>query len=70
MKKIILILAIPIILILNNEQKEVFICKGKSSKKYHLDKNCRGLKNCSTKIYKVKLQEALKMKRTLCGWED
>ena len=38
MKKIILILAIPIILSLNNEQKEVFICKGKSSKKYHLDK--------------------------------
>ena len=22
------------------------------------------------KIYKVKLHEALKMKRTLCGWED
>lgn len=48
----------------------VFICKGKSSKKYHLKKNCRGLSNCSTKTYEVTLKEAKELKRTLCGWED
>lgn len=48
----------------------VYICKGKSSKKYHLKKNCRGLSNCSTKTYEVTLKEAKKIGRTLCGWED
>ncbi|MDG4946985.1 hypothetical protein NMK71_11235 [Weeksellaceae bacterium KMM 9713] len=48
----------------------VYICNGKSSKKYHLTPNCRGLSNCSTKIYKVTKDEARRLNRTLCGWED
>ena len=51
-------------------ETKVYICKGKSSKKYHLKKNCRGLSNCSTKTYEVTLKEAKELKRTLCGWED
>jgi len=47
-----------------------FICKGKSSKKYHLKKNCRGLSNCSTGTFEVSLSKAKELKRTLCGWED
>lgn len=49
---------------------EVYICKGKYSKRYHYDKSCRGLSNCSTNIYKVDLNEAKRLGRTLCGWED
>ena len=49
---------------------KVYICKGKSSKKYHLKKNCRGLSNCSTDISEVSLEAAKKMGRGLCGWED
>lgn len=48
----------------------VFICKGKSSTKYHYIKACRGLSNCSTKTYEVTLTKAKEMGRTLCGWED
>ncbi|MEC3965251.1 hypothetical protein [Flagellimonas halotolerans] len=48
----------------------VYVCMGKGSKKYHYRKNCRGLSNCSTKIYQVTLAKAKEMGRTLCGWED
>ena len=49
---------------------KVYICKGKSSKKYHYKKNCRGLSNCSTETFEVTLKKAIELKRTLCGWED
>tara|TARA_R110002051_G_scaffold292519_1_gene357319 strand:+ start:3632 stop:3847 length:216 start_codon:yes stop_codon:yes gene_type:complete len=48
----------------------VYICKGKSSKKYHLKKNCRGLSNCSTAISEVTRGKAKEMGRGICGWED
>jgi len=48
----------------------VYICKGKSSKRYHYKKDCRGLSNCSTKTYAVTLKQAKEIGRTLCGWED
>ncbi|MDC7997032.1 hypothetical protein [Gilvibacter sediminis] len=48
----------------------VYVCKGPKSKRYHYDKDCRGLSRCSTKVYKVSLEEARNMGRTLCGWED
>jgi hypothetical protein len=48
----------------------VYICMGKSSKKYHYSPNCRGLSNCSTDTYKVSLSKAKQINRTLCGWED
>ncbi|WP_053989827.1 hypothetical protein [Mangrovimonas sp. TPBH4] len=51
-------------------ETNVYICKGKYSKKYHYNKSCRGLSNCSTDIYKVSLEEARDLQRTLCGWED
>ena len=54
----------------NDDYNEVYICKGPSSKKYHLNPECRGLSNCSTKTYKVELSKAKKMGRSLCGLED
>ena len=50
--------------------KNVYICKGPGSIRYHYIKSCRGLKSCSTNIFKVSISEAKKLKRTLCGWED
>jgi len=51
-------------------ETKVFICNTKSSKKYHLKKNCRGLSNCSTETFEVTLDKAKELKITLCGWED
>ena len=48
----------------------VYLCNGKSSKKYHLKEDCRGLNNCSTKIEKTTLKVAKEKGRTLCGFED
>ena len=48
----------------------VYICTGKSSKKYHYNKSCRGLSNCKASIKKVDLETAKEFGRTLCGWED
>lgn len=48
----------------------VYICKGPNSKRYHLSKDCRGLKRCSTRIAEVSLDEAKSKKRSLCGYED
>ncbi len=47
----------------------VYICEGPYSKVYHRSNECRGLSNCSTKIYKVTLEEAVKMGRRPCKIE-
>lgn len=51
-------------------ETNVYICKGKYSKKYHYKKSCRGLSNCKATISKVALKDAIDIGRTLCGWED
>lgn len=50
--------------------RDVYICKGPQSKKYHLTPSCRGLTRCSTSTFKVSIEEARGIGRTLCGWED
>jgi len=47
----------------------VYICEGPYSKVYHKSDRCRGLSNCSTKIYKVTLEVAKKMGRRPCRIE-
>jgi hypothetical protein len=47
----------------------VYICQGPKSVVYHKSNDCRGLSNCSTKIYKVTLEEAIKMGRRPCKIE-
>lgn len=71
--KTILLLGIFFIMpvsITKSTETNVYICKGKGSKRYHYIENCRGLSRCSTKVYKVTLKKAKEMRRTLCGWED
>ena len=47
----------------------VYLCEGPASKVYHASPDCRGLSRCSTKIYKVTLEEAVKMGRRPCKIE-
>jgi hypothetical protein len=47
----------------------VYLCEGPYSKVYHKASDCRGLSNCSTKIYKVTLEEAVKTGRRPCKIE-
>jgi len=49
---------------------EVYICDSKGGKRYHLNKECRGLANCKAEIKKVKLDAAKESGKTLCGYED
>jgi hypothetical protein len=68
--KSILLLFLLFVLPISINETNVYICKGKGSKKYHYVKSCRGLSNCSTNVYQVSLSKAQEMGRTLCGWED
>jgi hypothetical protein len=54
----------------NIEQPTVYICLGPNSVRYHLTNNCRGLQNCSTELKTVTIEEARKLGRSLCGFED
>lgn len=49
---------------------EVYICTGKSAKRYHFTKGCRGLTNCKAEIKKVTIEDATKEGKTICGYED
>ncbi|WP_350289820.1 hypothetical protein [uncultured Croceitalea sp.] len=51
------------------EEGEVYICNGPNSKRYHLNPNCSGLSNCSTKIYMVNVPVVQRKGRTLCELE-
>jgi len=47
----------------------VYICKG-GGKKFHLNKDCRGLKKCNRKIEKVTITRAKNIGRSLCKYEN
>jgi len=44
----------------------VYICLSPNAKKYHFDKNCKGLQKCTHEIRKVTKEEALRKKYTVC----
>lgn len=44
----------------------VYICVSPNAKKYHFDKNCRGLQKCTHEIRKVTKEEAMKKSYTAC----
>lgn len=69
MKKIILITLLFLCCSSFVNERVVYICDNGVTKVYHLNKSCRGLKNCKHKIQTVPYLEAIKDKR-LCGWED
>jgi uncharacterized lipoprotein YajG len=44
----------------------VFICTGSSSKRYHCERDCKGLSRCSGEIEELSEEEAEDMGRTPC----
>ncbi len=50
----------------HKSQNRVFICKGPDSYRYHSRSNCRGLNNCTTRVYPVSLEHAKRINRTAC----
>jgi predicted lipoprotein with Yx(FWY)xxD motif len=49
---------------------DVYLCNSKGGKRYHFKKDCRGLSNCQAEIKKVTLDDAKKIGKTICGYED
>ncbi|MDV6168666.1 hypothetical protein R1T16_09540 [Flavobacterium sp. DG1-102-2] len=69
MKKLLLLSAFVFLTSFSAEQ-DVYLCDTKGGKKYHFDKECRGLSNCKGEIIKVTLKEAKDKGKTICGYED
>jgi len=56
---------------LSGDNATVYICASKSSKAFHLKRDCFALKNCKAEIRAVSQSEAENtLGRTLCGHED
>ena len=71
MKKFLLTTSIFIFLTaFQTKEKEVFICKSKSSEKYHLKKDCSGIKRCKSKIKKITKKKAANVGRIFCKIEE
>lgn len=76
MKKFILLLSLTILTgsptahIPTEQSQDVFICDSRNGKKYHFSKTCRGLSACKASIKKMSLNDARKLGKTICGWED
>lgn len=67
-----LLFSLSLILFLTSfqtKEKEVFICPTKSSKAFHLKKDCRGLKRCSIKIKTITKTKAENIGRKMCKIE-
>jgi hypothetical protein len=54
----------------DNKESDVYICKSKGAKKYHLKEFCRGLNACKKEVVKITLKEAKAKGLDLCGWEE
>jgi hypothetical protein len=52
---------------LEESNKMVLICTGKSSRKYHLTLGCKGLQNCGRKVLSISKEKAtIRYNRTAC----
>ncbi|ARV14576.1 hypothetical protein [Polaribacter sp. SA4-12] len=70
MKKLLSVLLVIFLLTaFQTKEKEAFICTTKSSKTYHLKKDCSGLKRCKSKIKKITKIKAENVGRVLCKLE-
>jgi len=47
----------------------VYICDSPHAIRYHLTKDCKGLRNCSHRIVMISVDEAKKKNLTLCKLE-
>ncbi|PQJ72322.1 MULTISPECIES: hypothetical protein [Polaribacter] len=71
MKKLILSLILfTFLTAFQTKEKDVFICTTKSSKTYHLKKDCIGLKKCKSEIKKITKSKAERVGRGWCKLES
>lgn len=49
---------------------DVYMCVNGKTEVYHIDRNCRGMKQCKHTIKKLTLKAAKEKKLRLCGFED
>lgn len=47
-------------------ENTVYVCTGKSAKKYHKSSRCKGLRNCKGDIVKIERSRAEAMGKTPC----
>lgn len=50
----------------NSQEGNVYVCSGKSSKRYHKTANCRGLSGCSGTVEAMTFEEAGEIGKTPC----
>ena len=48
------------------QEEKVYICVSKNAKRYHCDRDCRGLQNCKHEIRIVTIKEAQERGLTPC----
>lgn len=53
----------------NSGSTQVYVCKSRGAKRYHLKANCRGLSNCTYEVIQMTREEAEKQGKTRCKWE-
>lgn len=46
-----------------------YLCDNGKTNKYHLSKQCRGIRKCNYKIVEISLEKAKKKGYGLCGYE-
>ncbi len=51
-------------------QNTVYVCMSKGATRYHLNKECHGLKRCKHKIESTTVKKAVGKGLTLCKFED
>lgn len=67
--KTLLLFVVLSLAVVRDSATTVYICGGAKGKKYHLRADCRGLSHCTHRLVKMKLKDAQKEGRTLCGFE-
>lgn len=51
------------------QEGDIYICKGDTSERYHLNQNCEALEKCTGTIYQINIPEAERLGRSLCELE-
>ena len=71
MKSILILALLTLSLSFNTRSRQVYICNNGKTTVYHLDKDCRALRDrCTHGVVPMGLGEAQEKGLKLCGYED
>ncbi|MCJ8288446.1 MAG: hypothetical protein HRT58_00325 [Crocinitomicaceae bacterium] len=54
----------------SSDETYVYMCVNGKTEVYHVNRQCRGMKQCKHTIKKLTLEAAKAKELRLCGWED